>query len=122
MFIAEALTELVPDAKWTIESNDYSTLQWKSPDIAIPSQQELQAKIAEIAIREKSAAPLRLLRRQRDQLLQETDWWAVSDRVMSSEQLAYRQALRDLPSISTPVLDSSSPTGISGVVWPIKPE
>lgn len=122
MSIAEALTELAPDAKWTIENNDYSTLDWKSPDIIIPNQQELEAKVAEIAEREKTAAPLRLLRRQRDRLLQETDWWAVSDRVMSNEQLAYRQALRDLPSTSTPVLDSSSVTGISGVVWPTKPE
>lgn len=122
MSIAEALAELAPGARWSIENNDYATLNWKSPDITIPSQTEIEAKIIEIADREKTAAPLRLLRKHRDLLLQETDWWAVSDRVMTAEQLAYRQALRDLPAYSTPVLDPSSPTGISGVIWPTKAE
>lgn len=52
------------------------------------------------------------LRAERDRLLGETDWWATSDRTMSAEQTAYRQALRDLPA-NTP--DPSNPT------WPTKP-
>ena len=32
----------------------------------------------------------------RDTLLIETDWWATSDRTMTAEQTAYRQALRDI--------------------------
>ena len=38
------------------------------------------------------------VRDKRNKLLQETDWWAVSDRVMSNEEKQYRQDLRDLPS------------------------
>ena len=38
------------------------------------------------------------VRSERDSLLQETDWWAVSDRTMTAEQTAYRQALRDITS------------------------
>jgi len=38
------------------------------------------------------------IRRQRNRLLAETDWWAVSDRVMSDDEKQYRQDLRDLPS------------------------
>jgi len=52
------------------------------------------------------------LRAERDRLLAETDWWAVSDRTMSDEQIAYRQALRDLPANTT---DPANP------VWPTKP-
>ena len=52
------------------------------------------------------------LRAERDRLLAETDWWAVSDRTMSGEQIAYRQALRDLPANTT---DPANP------VWPTKP-
>jgi hypothetical protein len=37
-------------------------------------------------------------RQKRNDLLTETDWWAVSDRTMTQEQIDYRQALRDLPS------------------------
>jgi hypothetical protein len=37
------------------------------------------------------------LREQRDKLLDETDWMALSDVVMTDELKIYRQALRDLP-------------------------
>lgn len=50
----------------------------------------------------------------RNQLLQETDWWAVADRTMTSEQTAYRAALRDLTTHSNwPHLEDSD--------WPNKP-
>ena len=52
------------------------------------------------------------LRRKRDQLIADTDWWATSDRTMTAEQTAYRQALRDLPANTT---DPANP------VWPTKP-
>lgn len=32
----------------------------------------------------------------RDSYLLETDWWAVSDRTMTDDQTAYRQALRNI--------------------------
>ena len=47
------------------------------------------------------------MRASRNKKLQETDWWAVSDRTMTSEQTAYRSALRDLPTHSNwPWLES----------------
>ena len=53
------------------------------------------------------------LRAERDRLLTETDWWVLPDRTASAEQLAYRQALRDLPATTS---DPANP------VWPSKPE
>tara|TARA_R110000824_G_scaffold399093_1_gene603943 strand:- start:310 stop:525 length:216 start_codon:yes stop_codon:yes gene_type:complete len=38
-----------------------------------------------------------LIRDRRNQLLAETDWWAVPDRTMTTAQTNYRQNLRDLP-------------------------
>jgi len=52
------------------------------------------------------------LRRKRDDLLKETDWWACSDLIISAERTAYRQALRDLPANTA---DPANP------VWPTKP-
>ena len=49
---------------------------------------------------------------KRDLLLSETDVWALSDRTMTAEQTAYRQALRDIPS------QAGFPTNIT---WPTKP-
>ena len=52
------------------------------------------------------------VRKERDTFLASTDWWATSDRTMTAEQTAYRQALRDV-------------TGQAGfpanVTWPTKP-
>ena len=53
------------------------------------------------------------LRQYRNTLLAETDWWATSDRTMTAEQTAYRQALRDIPD------QAGFPTDIT---WPTKPE
>ncbi len=48
----------------------------------------------------------------RDDLLTETDWWAVADRTMTDAEISYRQALRDIPA------QEGFPTTIT---WPTKP-
>jgi len=53
------------------------------------------------------------VRNQRDRLLIETDWMALSDVTMSDAMTAYRQALRDIPS------QAGFPTNVT---WPTKPE
>ena len=77
-----------------------------------PSEAEIQAKIAEL----EAAEPLRLLRQQRNQLLSQTDWMAVSDRTMTQAQIDYRQALRDLPETADPQLDEQG--NLTNVTWP----
>ena len=52
------------------------------------------------------------VRAERDQLIAATDWWATSDRTMTAEQTAYRQALRDVPT------QSGFP---DNVTWPQEP-
>jgi hypothetical protein len=52
------------------------------------------------------------VRRERDNLIAATDWWATSDRTMTAEQTAYRQALRDITG------QAGFPTNIT---WPTKP-
>ena len=51
-------------------------------------------------------------RKERNKLLADTDFYALSDVTMSDDMTTYRQALRDLP---TTVEDSKD------VVWPEKP-
>jgi len=43
-----------------------------------------------------NAEPLRLLREERDRLLQQTDWTALGDVTMSDKMKTYRQELRDI--------------------------
>lgn len=59
-----------------------------------------------------AAEPLRLLREERNRRLAATDWWAMSDRTMTDEQTAYRQALRDI---------TNTYTSLDDVVWPTQP-
>jgi hypothetical protein len=77
-----------------------------------PTQEQLTAAIA--------AEPMRKLRQQRNQLLQQSDWMAVSDRTMTQSQIDYRQALRDLPATSDPQLDEQG--NLTNVTWPERPE
>ena len=51
------------------------------------------------------------IRRKRDELLRECDWWASSDLTMSDAQTAYIKALRDIPTQSD----------VDNITWPSKP-
>ena len=53
-------------------------------------------------------------RNERNALIADTDWWATSDRTMTAEQTAYRQALRDITTHANwPHLSEDD--------WPTKP-
>lgn len=69
---------------------------------------QVSAKLTEL----QNAEPMKLLRRERDRLIAETDWWASSDLTMTQAQTDYRQALRDI---------TNSYTSLDDVVWPTKP-
>ena len=96
-------------------------LEWyESSDEGKPTEEEIQAKIAEL----EAAEPLRLLRIERDRKLTEVDWWtsrALDGTPLTEEQTAYRQALRDLPENSANVAIDENGTLIN-VEWPVKPE
>ena len=55
---------------------------------------------------------LLLLRRKRDQLISDTDWWVLPDRTPTQAQLNYRQALRDI---------TNTYSTLGAVVWPDQP-
>ena len=67
------------------------------------------------------------LRKRRDQLLVETDHWGLQDTpAMTTEQINYRQALRDLPANSPDATLRFSETDLDwtdwvNVTWPVKP-
>ena len=72
-------------------------------------------EIAEIEAYKRDVLPveqMKKLRRQRNQLLTETDYLALADSTLTDEMRDYRQALRDLPANTE---DPANP------VWPTKP-
>ena len=69
----------------------------------------------------KKIDALSLLREKRNSLLQETDFYALSDASMSSNMKTYRQQLRDLPASANPKVDSVGNLDMSSVTFPTKP-
>jgi|688.fasta_scaffold316188_1 hypothetical protein len=60
------------------------------------------------------------VRYERDKKLAETDWWALSDRTMTPEQTAYRQALRDFTDTVVRPDEQLMPC-LENLNWPVKP-
>ena len=52
------------------------------------------------------------VRKERDELIAATDWWALGDRSITDAQTAYRLALRNVPA------QAGFPNSIT---WPTKP-
>jgi hypothetical protein len=85
----KAVNALAPNAIWSAKDNKIT--QWKSENIEQPSQEAIDAKVAEF----DKEIPLNLLRLKRNKLLAKTDWTANSDVTMSDAMKTYRQQLRD---------------------------
>ena len=117
--ILEALKELKPEAIWTLNGNNYSDLIWQDSSKTKPTEAEINAKISEL----DAAEPMRLLRKERNSLLNKTDW-TQNDDVPTETQTkwqTYRQQLRDLPATASPTLDSDYNLNLSSVNWPTEP-
>ena len=122
--IDHALASYYGDCIWSIEDNDYSKLDWDASNSkSKPTLEDLQSKVTAM----DAAEPMKRLRAKRDQLLTECDWVvtkAAETSVAESDAWkTYRQALRDLPSTQTPVMENPvvSMVGITSVTWPTKP-
>ena len=121
---ADALASLKPNCEWTWDWDaenptvrEYDKLTWLDSSTK-PTEAEIDAELIKI----NDAEPMRRLREERNRLLVESDWMAYPDSpTMSDAWKTYRQALRDLPASTTPVLDDNAPIGITSVTWPTKP-
>lgn len=97
-----------------IDNNDYETLKWYEDNTTPrPTLEEITEKWNE----HLTSEPWKELRQERNRRLAEVDWVFSTDYQIEDtlyrEWLAYRKALRDLPSTTE---DPVNP------VWPEKPE
>ena len=115
--ITHALQSLKPEAEWVLRGNEYSGLEWLDSGQTQPTETEINSKIAEL----DNAEPMRLLRIERDRRIAKTDWRACKDVTLSTAWRTYRQALRDLPTSSTPKLNSNYELDLTSVTWPTEP-
>ena len=124
--IVNALEALKPEAIWSLVNNptatsDYECLVWQDETQTKPTEEEINAKIAEL----EAAEPARQVREIRNRLLAESDWTQSRDVVLLNDTTwqQYRQDLRDLPASAsfTPKLNSDGSLDMSSVTWPLKP-
>ena len=119
--VSDALVALRPGAEWNITGNVYDGIEWLDKNQSLPTEDEINAKIAELEV----AEPARLVREIRNRLLAESDWTQSRDVVLLNDTTwkQYRQDLRDLPASAsfTPKLDSNGELDMSSVTWPLKP-
>jgi hypothetical protein len=114
--IVQALINLTPTAQWNLIGDDYATIDWLSPEITQPTEQQVNDQI----IIDEQQAPLNACKRQASQLLYETDWTTIADVADPTKSqpyllnpqdfVTYRSAVRQLA-----VYPVANPT------WPIKP-
>ena len=120
-YLMYAIESLAPNSDYVIFGDEYSGIEWRDTVNTKPTEEQVTAKIAEI----KAAEPMGLLRDERNYRLAQTDWTQLKDIdldiIRERNWKNYRQALRDLPSKSTPKLDSNGNLDMSSVTWPDKP-
>jgi len=111
---AQALVSLGFIGGWKIKEN--TIVKWWSQK-AQPTEEQIQAKIAEL----QAAEPMRILRIQRNQLLTQTDWRMTTDYPYNDQPAwaSYRTSLRNLPATAEPTLDEN---GNLIVDWPTPPD
>ena len=119
--IVSALEALKPKSEWTLRGETYADLEWLDKTQTMPTEDEINTKIAEL----EAAEPARQVREIRNRLLAESDWTQSRDVVLLNDITwkRYRQDLRDLPASAsfTPKLDSNGNLDMSSVTWPLKP-
>jgi len=108
--IINAILLINPNAKVSISGGDINSIEWLDGTTPI-SKEDIEAQFPAVELDTAMAD----LRAKRNQLLQDTDFHALSDNTMSADMTTYRQELRDITNGITTVEQANA------VVFPTKP-
>src|SRR6056300_156556 len=110
--IIEAILKINPNAEVSVRGSDINTceIEWHNGTTPI-SKSDIEAQFLIVELDNAMST----LRAKRNKLLQDTDFYGMSDNTMSSEMATYRQALRDITSGITTKEQANA------VVFPTKP-
>ena len=110
MILIKAILKINPNASFTNTGDDINSIIWLNGTTPIPKA-DIEAQFPAVEL-DKAMADLRA---KRNQLLQDTDFHALSDNTMSADMTTYRQELRDITEGITTVEQANA------VVFPTKP-
>ena len=108
--VAKAIKEINSSASFIVKDNDVNQIEWHNGTTPI-SKEDIEAQFPAVELDTAMAD----LRAKRNQLLQDTDFHALSDNTMSADMTTYRQELRDLTNGVTTAEQANA------VVFPTKP-
>ena len=110
--IIEAILKINPNAQVVVRGSDINTceIEWHNGTTPI-SKADIQAQFTAVEF----DMAMENLRAKRNNLLKETDHYALSDQTLSDDMRTYRQSLRDITNGLTTVAD------VEAVVFPTKP-
>ena len=108
--IIEAILKINPNAEVTVNEDDINQITWHNGTTPI-SKADIQAQFTAVEF----DMAMEDLRVKRNNLLKETDHYALSDQTLSDDMRTYRQSLRDITNGLTTVAD------VEAVVFPTKP-
>ena len=107
--LEDAILAINKDAKFIVRDDDVKKIEWLDGTSSI-SQSEITNKLNEL----NTEFELQFLRNERNILLKETDYLALSDVTMSDAWKKYRQDLRDITKTYKSMQDE-------GFAFPTKP-
>jgi len=108
--IIEAILKINPNAEVTVNEDDINQITWHNGTTPI-SKADIEAQFTAVEF----DMAMEDLRVKRNNLLKETDHYALSDQTLSDDMRTYRQSLRDITNGLTTVAD------VETVVFPTKP-
>ena len=108
--ITKAIIAINPNAEVSVDGEDINKITWHNGTTPI-SKSDIEAQFPIVELDNAMST----LRAKRNKLLQDTDFYGMSDNTMSSDMTTYRQALRDITSGITTVAQTNT------VVFPNKP-
>ena len=100
---------------WTYYHGE-DRLVWNDKNVSQPTEEEILEKLKEL----ENAEPMRLLRWERNRRLAETDYLALKDVFMTTDEELYRQQLRDITKGAKPKLDENG--NLTNITWPVRPK
>ena len=108
--IEKAILKINPNAEFSVNANDINQITWHNETTPIPKA-DIEAQFTAVEF----DMAMEDLRAKRNNLLKDTDHYALSDQTLSDDMRTYRQSLRDITNGLTTVAE------VEAVVFPTKP-
>ena len=115
--LIDAIRAIKEDASVSTRGDE---IIWNDGNPTNITREQINTKLVEMKIEYENTQPLKLLREERNRRLAETDYLALKDVFMTTDEELYRQQLRDITKGAKPKLDENG--NLTNITWPVRPK